>query len=652
MQLIFLWMNTEKGIVQDLSLPFSPYHSCAYDRGTNTLKRNKAKSNFNIFSKYSPPVSNVSVLVGENGSGKTTIMKEMFELLRKGSNSCQYLALYYEKNREYERDEYYWWSNLWAVGNNSIPFNTEGFENSKFIELKKEEIEDEFFFIRYTDVLSLQEYAKCDLLPTNNSCDLTMAYRLVNPGENRMHYIDGYGQDAILKLYHKETELQIQSMNEKLPFKLSRLDISPCKEIDVHAIELQLLRSNLQWKTIDETSPLNPKGKARELCKEILMKINSWENRSKEDIIVRSIIYTYLRHAINMYGVFNDDEPGTGVPAAIKREVNVPILYWLENLPLDYGVNPCHTIVSFFSKSFESVGVPFGETHFISNLAIFIEWMLKRKRVSYDWDSGTFYTDIDSMPVDGLLEAFQGYKNSIGQYGEAFSFEFEMSSGERAFLNIFSYMKCAKDKLKSADNPKTIRPNSKNKKVARNVLLMWDEMDAFLHPRWQQIEIANVLRCVADMFKEHEIQIVLSTHSPLLLSDVPLPHIIFLKKNNGKVVMVEKQYQTFADNIYRLYEDSFFLNINGKEGNSDSIWIHGKYADEIIERANQIMHKSRIISSTKLSKEMRSEYIGKMMEAYQIIKLIGEPFLRRMMFARWHGIYGMINQNDGDVNGL
>ena len=653
MQLVFLWMDADRGLIRDLNLQFSPQHPCVYDMTTSVLKRERAKSD-HIFSEYAPPVTNVSVLVGENGSGKTSIMREIYELLRRKSKTCQFLALYYGKGSKdkLNHEGYYWWSNIKSEGDgrSGRPFTTEGFENDKFIELDNEDVEDEFFIVRYTDVLSLSEYAKRDSIHTDNSCDLTMSYRILKELEYKRRAVDRSNYDAMLQLYHTETEWQIRALDLKIPVSVKSLEIIPCVKIDVNELKNQTRNQTMKWEEFDVTNSHSIKGKARKLCERVVLTINSWEDLSRTDVLIKSIVYTYLRHVIVRYDLYGEEEMGTGVPAAIKREVNAPLIYWRDNLALKPKYKNLDEIENMLKKSFESVGVPFAPNTFISNLMCFIEWIMNSGDVDYDKNVDKFLVDVEKVHSDKLLEAFQSYKNSIGQYGEAFAFELNMSSGERAFSNLFAYMYYARSKMEKADNPQIIRENSKPTKPNRTVILLFDELDAFLHPRWQQIEMETVLDNVSKIFKGHDVQIIFSTHSPLLLSDIPLTHTIFLQKENGKTEVVDKKYQTFADNIYRLYEDSFFMNPVNK-ADSDDVWIRGSFANKIVKKAENIMNGVHKRLKSKRIYKNCSYYMGymdKMKRAKQIIELIGEPFLQRMMLGRWNDINAVLQNKKSE----
>ena len=54
-------------------------------------------------------------------------------------------------------------------------------------------------------------------------------------------------------------------------------------------------------------------------------------------------------------------------------------------------------------------------------------------------------------------------------------------------------------------------------RYSNNYLLLIDEIDLYLHPEWQQEFISVLLNELEKQFPDKKIQLVFSTHSPLLL---------------------------------------------------------------------------------------------------------------------------------------
>lgn len=129
-----------------------------------------------------------------------------------------------------------------------------------------------------------------------------------------------------------------------------------------------------------------------------------------------------------------------------------------------------------------------------------------------------------------------------------FSFDWGMSTGEFNLFSLFARIHSAV--------MRAFRGNE------TEIMILLDEIDSTFHPSWQQIiinELANFLKL---LYPEVKFQIILSTHSPVLLSDIPLQKVVFL---TGQIIEQEHK-QTFAANIASLYYDSFLMK-KGSIGN-------------------------------------------------------------------------------------
>lgn len=175
----------------------------------------------------------------------------------------------------------------------------------------------------------------------------------------------------------------------------------------------------------------------------------------------------------------------------------------------------------------------------------------------------------------------------------------EMSSGERALLNIMS-------RLYLASQMSNMMPEA-GFDLHENVLLLIDEVDLYMHPEWQRRIIADLLNELKVNFPNNHFQIIITSHSPILLSDIPSQNTVFLKRVEGNVVQIPHEIQTFGANIHSLYKDAFFI----KDG-----LAMGEYARSYIDN---------IICEIKTG-------IYNEDEIKQKISLIGEPVIRKKLF--------------------
>ena len=177
-----------------------------------------------------------------------------------------------------------------------------------------------------------------------------------------------------------------------------------------------------------------------------------------------------------------------------------------------------------------------------------------------------------------------------------------MSSGEFAILNFFSKLYFF---LKN--KPTTLL----NKK---NFILLLDEADLGLHPMWKKGFITTILKSVPYFFEglnsKPNLQIILTTHDPLTLSDIPKHNVIFLEKaEEGKCRISSEVQKTFGANITDLLADSFFI----KDG------LIGDFAKSKINEIITWINENR----------NRTEINEKDLEHYQkVIELIDERVIK------------------------
>jgi predicted ATPase len=141
------------------------------------------------------------------------------------------------------------------------------------------------------------------------------------------------------------------------------------------------------------------------------------------------------------------------------------------------------------------------------------------------------------------------YAEATNQQSLNYSIEWlGISSGQRAFLNLFSRLYSVSGKIKEP-----------------SLMITIDEGDLYFHPKWQVEYLARLIWALPIIFEDKTIQLVLTTHSPFLVSDLTKSHLIFLRKdgdNNTQILLNERLEETFGGNIGELYLNAFFLDGN------------------------------------------------------------------------------------------
>lgn len=144
-------------------------------------------------------------------------------------------------------------------------------------------------------------------------------------------------------------------------------------------------------------------------------------------------------------------------------------------------------------------------------------------------------------------------------FGDDFTFT-SMSSGERQLMYSLSSILYHIQNLVSV-NDDTFRISYKH------INLVLDEVELYSHPEYQRTFIADLLDRLSWLditYPVESVNILLVTHSPFILSDIPKNNILYLK--NGKTVEETKAFvNPLGANVNDILHQSFFLE-NGFMG--------------------------------------------------------------------------------------
>jgi hypothetical protein len=152
--------------------------------------------------------------------------------------------------------------------------------------------------------------------------------------------------------------------------------------------------------------------------------------------------------------------------------------------------------------------------------------------------------------------------------------------------------------------------------------LQIDESDVHLHPEWQRQFFKLFLQFLNTVFRKKRIQIFLATHSPIILSDVPKQHVIFLKRGVNdfqQIVPRAVEGETFGGNIHQLFRHSFFL---------DSGFI-GHFAEDKINEVIEDLNAQTLLTKQRVD------------EIHNIIYSIGEPIIRNKLIQLYNDKFNL-----------
>ena len=195
-----------------------------------------------------------------------------------------------------------------------------------------------------------------------------------------------------------------------------------------------------------------------------------------------------------------------------------------------------------------------------------------------------------------------------------------LSSGERqiayAIGNILYHLKNLEsgkqDLNANKDHATTIKYNYVN--------IMLDEVELYFHPDLQRRFLSLLVDSVCGLKIDgcFGINITLITHSPFVLSDIPLSNILYLSRNKNDKL----SHTTFAANIHDLFNDAFFLPNT-----------MGEIAQRKVEDVVNYYHKMHYLKANRrgswqpiyeVPKEQKQEDLAKIQ---YIASIVGDRYL-------------------------
>lgn len=203
-------------------------------------------------------------------------------------------------------------------------------------------------------------------------------------------------------------------------------------------------------------------------------------------------------------------------------------------------------------------------------------------------------------------------------------FEFDwldLSSGQKALLSMYARFYSLTDQ----------QQKYQNLKLKKDVLILIDEGELYLHPEWQRNFLNNLIDYFPKLYKNRKIKIIFTSNSPVIISDLPNSNLIFIDRSDKEksCIVIDnliENKQTFAANIHTLYSDAFFM----EKG------LIGEFANRKI--INLIHSINSIIDREEFKK------VEKQMEI--LISQIGEPVLRSKLNSMFKERRERFSHND------
>ena len=187
----------------------------------------------------------------------------------------------------------------------------------------------------------------------------------------------------------------------------------------------------------------------------------------------------------------------------------------------------------------------------------------------------------------------------------------DISSGEYALIETFS-------RLYDVIN---------NNNMKESILILIDEGELYLHPEWQRKYFSKMFKFFNDEFPQYKFQIVFTSNTPVIITDIPKNNLVMLRKerNNNKNIsyLDEDINESFAANITSLLKNSFFMK--STIGEFSKIKIE-KLVNNLLDKdVNEIVDKEATLI---------------------LINSIGEPVVRKKVLELYNKKFGIIQRSE------
>ena len=529
MELVYLWVENYKNI-QKQGFNFSPRFRCEYDEEKNELTINENKDYVSIF----PDNINITAIVGENGSGKSSIL----EILQK-------IFIFNPITREDIKD-----LNYLLVINTNLNLNVfSNISNINYLSERKivikqrdELVFEEIDFLFYDASLPYNEFNKYDVANKN--------------------FV--YEQDFNVLKEHHFIDLNIFKISEKLLYiKNNKIEFDFFKPI---CIKINLKTDkNIKRDFFVYDFHRNKRFSIdfRDLVDTILD-----EDLSIDEIFLFNVLLSYC-------DVFKRND--------FKNNLNI-----IKN-DKNNRINNMVKILDDFYKSeeFKDTSKEYSSIYSKKTLTEVINLCKIEKINELNIEILFKYTDYVNIEL-------------FDKKGRTFS---SLSHGEKVNFAIQLYM------------------NFNIYSSSQNMFYIFDEPDLSLHPEWQRKYFSIIVNYMKE-FKTN-IHLIITSHSPFILSDLPKENVIFLEKDEktGNCINATNKLNInpFGANIHTLLSHGFFMK-DGLMGEfaKDKIQSIIKYHEDIEKK--EILETDTIEYKTKKQKEF-----------WQIQSIIGDDYLKQVI---------------------
>ncbi len=574
MELLYVWIEKYKNIEKQ-GFNFSPKYRFSFDENTKKLRPDEGRRNKVIDNFFGEKISNITAIVGENGSGKTSIIQFLISENILHDYGVSLMVFKLGKDILKKNDIF----GYMATG---LEYDIEAPHN--FIDMQNKDKYNwkiPMHIIYFSNVFEIYQ----NIVDVYNNrfyfSNLSLSYQL-------FEYTENIEKNKVE--IDRGEEGNFRAFNNLTLFKYKQYRVFNDFLAYIEAFDIGELGEMLDFKGVQNSI--------------IIFKYNysSFVHKFRKiSIISRSIYQTFdielKKTLFSIFILFNiqkqfkkDDENSIKLSTFIDKCLKEELIFKDFLFILKNENKPIYDFISSFY-----------ERGFYEN----VTWNEE------DYRNLSFRIDMEMFGIFTVIQEKLLKELKIDDF--IAEVDWGLSSGEYALLNLFSRFLPAKAEYDEESSSDEIE----------SYLLLLDEADLYLHPNWAKKFIYYLVNVLPKIFEEKSIQIILTTHSPFVLSDLPKENVIFLKNKDGKCEVQNGSVdikQTFGANIHTLLKDDFFLKSTIGE-------FATKKIDEILIFYHDLKSYDLKKNKSKI-KKMKANFKTKSKEFEYVVECIGEPYIK------------------------
>ena len=596
--------------VLDKDFNFSDKYSFVYDNGNITINN---INNENFFNLNTNNIYNITAIIGENGSGKSSILSILIKILYDKKNTYKYIIAFENEGEIL----------IYKNFNDEIFCDYDAMINyansDKIIDIF---LKSKTSLIYFSNCFSWNDYF-LESKETDNYYNCSFNSRIeennksVSKSLYKFDYIDNrYDEDNFINIKNKALKEYIDLFSKTNIYNVNEIILKPKLLKDINRIFKYYSGSVIERRLIRAIKRLliksNDKKEKRKLLTQLIiidMLFSEIDGKiGKKTLATEIINYIYsidsrtkISNVNNIDSILEKFLTSLKQFDSLNQSVSIDVRFY--NLFLEknnlYKTDTKEKFMSDLKTDLYNISEKY--SNFIFKLEQFL--CVCDCNCNVDYENYKFIANYD---IKVHRENFKELSKLITFLDDNFSlnpFVYDYNKQSSGFY--------AKIEMQAAINNVIERINRRNKvnRVEKYILVL-DEPDLYFHPMWSRKLVSDLIEFLSQ-YKNYKFQIILTSNKPYIISDLPKENVILIGDNKYD------SNNTFAANIIDLLGNEYFM---------DSFM--GEFAILKIKKIIEDIKNNKIDSST-----------------LNTINMIGDPVLKKSILRLMNSV---VIENDKD----